>query len=135
MSRVWLPRGNVSMTKGRTRGHPKMPIKGALVGGLPSAPTSLGPDRLWGIASIARYLGYRSVKTVKRFYEEKGLFMWLDQHPGSGRLMWWSHPMFVNAWLLSRCGLDRKEYMARKRERARARGNFDGEGGERKAGT
>ena len=85
---------------------------------------------LWGAQKIADYLGLKDRKSVMRLYEEEGLLMYPRRKASSPRWVWWSHPILINQWMLSKCNVERKRYLTRKHEKANARGNFDGVGAE-----
>lgn len=82
-------------------------------------PMTLGDGALWGLKEIAHYLGYRSPKSVMRAYENGEIFMLRRRRPHPPRDMWWSHPYLLTLWMLSRFGVELKEYRAQKREMRR----------------
>ncbi len=73
----------------------------------------------WGLRAICDRMGWRSLRTPIRQWEDFGFFMFKirkDLHP---RLYWYTNDQLINTWQISRVGVERKRMLA---ERKRRRG-------------
>lgn len=69
-------------------------------------------EGIWGLRDIARYVGWKSVKTPVRQLVATSFPIFKLIH--KGRYMWRTDPSLVRMWMLSRVQIERENIIARK---------------------
>jgi hypothetical protein len=78
---------------------------------------------LWGLAEIAKHMGWRDLRTPVRAFEWEGFPMYKRRRGSHPRLWYFTTTRLVMAWMVARCGMDRERLQRQRAERRERRGS------------